>query len=38
MKIRGKIMKIHAAGIILSLQLFIGFLNIHKQETRLNST
>jgi hypothetical protein len=30
-------MKIHVAGSILSLQLFLGFLNIHKQETRLNS-
>jgi len=32
-------MKIHDAGIILNLQLFLGFfLNIPKQEIRLNNT
>ena len=31
-------MTIHGSGIILNLQLFLGFLNIPKQEIRLNNT
>jgi hypothetical protein len=33
-----KMMKIHGAGIVLHLLLFLGFLNIPKQEIRLNNT
>ena len=31
-------MKIHGAGIILNLQIFLDFLNIPKQKIRLNNT
>jgi len=33
-----KIVKIHGAGIILNLQIYLDFLNIPKQKIRLNNT